>query len=229
MERRKYVLCPEYCNRGSEGKIYTINDGLYKRFNINLSISKRKRKEEIILYLEKINSLKIYYPEIKYLVDSFLSLYIKGYVMEPIIGGSLSNNIYCIEEKLDILLQLKYILAEFRKYGLYYFDIRRPNIKIKDENHKPILLDIDGLVREGEKLDAIPYYISKYIKSGGKLDEHAQILMFNRFTQMCFQYNELKYDFDYDNTGKKIMADYKRMDSAYDNEYLCDHMKVKER
>ncbi|MDE5889229.1 MAG: hypothetical protein K2H20_04345, partial [Bacilli bacterium] len=126
------------------------------------------------------------------------------------------------------LSQLKYILAEFRRYGLYYFDIRHPNIKV-NRHLNPILLDIDGLVREGEKMDATPYYIRKYIKNGGKLDKHAQILMFNHFTQMCFQYNELKNDFEYDSEGKEIMTDYKKMDSAFDHEYLIDHMKRKVR
>ncbi len=228
MERKKFISTTDAWNwdHGSEGKILVIKDGLYKRFNFNLSIAQRKRKEEILLFLDKINELKKYYPEIRYIVDSILSLYIKGYVMQPIIGGSLNSDCYDIDEKLNALFQLKKILSEFRKYDLYYFDIRRPNIKINNARN-PILLDIDGLIRKGEQMDATPYYIKEYIRNGGKLDKHAQILMFNRFTQMCFKYDELRYDFEYDNEGKEIMTDYKRMDSAFDHEYLIDHIKRK--
>lgn len=229
MERKRITSYPEYMTCGSEGEIFIVKDGIYKKYTLRTSPIKLKRKENILLYLDKLNELKKYYPEIRYLVNSIIPLYIRGYVMQPIIGGSLDNAIYTNEEKLNILLQLKDILDEFRKHGLYYFDIRRPNIKITDKEHKPILLDIDGLIEEGEKMDATPYYITEYIKNGGQLDEHAQILMFNRFTLLCFPYNELRYDFEYDSEGKEIMTDYKRMDSAFDHEYLCNHMKIKER
>ena len=216
----------DYITRGSEGEIYATNEGVYKKFAWNVSIKKRNRKEQLLLFLTEIEELKPYYPEIRYLVTSLLNLYIKGYVMKPIIGGELDSSAYLIEERFNALLELKRILAIFRKHGLLYYDIRRPNIKL-DSNHNPILLDIDGLLFEGEKLDATPYYIKKYIAKGGKLDIHAQTLMFNRFTQLCFQYNELEQEFIYDKEGKKIMTDSVKFDSAFDHEYLCDHMTLK--
>lgn len=225
MERRKFVRYERYTG-GSEGLITITKDGLYKKFLPTVSIYTRRRKEKMLLYLETLEELKAYYPEIKYFVEILFGTYLKGYVMKPIIGGEFNSSAYDTSEKLKALNDLKRIIELFKKYGLYYFDIRIPNILLNND-HNPILLDIDSLLFEDERLDAMPYFIKSYIERGGKVDEHAQLLMFNRFTLSCFQQFDLETYIDTDHEGIEIINDSKKLDSPFDNEYLIDHMKVK--
>lgn len=226
MERRKFIRYEEYPKGGSESTINITKDGIYKKFRPTISIYTRKRKEKMLLYLETIEELKPYYPEIRYFVEVLFATYLKGYVMKPIIGGEFDSTAYDSEEKLKALNDLKKIIELFKKYGLYYFDIRIPNILL-NSNHNPILLDIDSLLFKGEKPDATPYFIKKYIARGGKIDEHAQILMFNRFTLSCFQQFDLETYIDVDKEGIEIINDSKMLDSSFDHEYLIDHIKRK--
>lgn len=231
MERIKFIKYEEYPLGGSEGTINITKNGLYKKFRRKVPIHIRKRKERILLYLETIEELKKYYPEIRFLVEAFFAPYLKGYVMEPIVGGELDSTSYTSTEKLKALKDIKEILALFRKYGLYYFDIRTPNILLNNDHH-PILLDIDSTIFEGEKLDAVPYFIKK--SNSKVLNENTQILMFNHYTLNCISRFDLNTCFDIDEEGQdiinqSIIPDEIKLDSVFDHEYLIDHIKLTKR
>lgn len=229
MERRKFIKYEDYPLGGAEGTIKITKNGLYKKFHHTVPLPIRKRKEKVLLYLETIEELKKYYPEIRFLVEAFFSSYLKGYVMEPVVGGEVNSTSYTAAERLKALKDIKEILALFRKCGLYYFDIRIPNILLNND-HNPILLDIDSTIFEGENLDAVPYFLKK--SNCKVLNENTQILMFNHYTLNCITQFDLETYFDIDKEGRSIVEQSiipseVKLDSAFDHEYLIDHMKLK--
>jgi len=209
---------------GSEANIFNTEYGLYKEYHPNISKEVLLHKEEKLKNLEKNIKLQPYYPIVFYLIDSLLKEYIRGFIMEPIIGQKL-NNIINFELKKEILQKLKNILSQFRKEGYLYLDIRLPNIKL-DKQNNPYFLDIDSICYlENPQLDCLPTTIKKYLNQGGKLDIHAQIAMFNQLTADLFPL----YKCIYDNIGNKILEEKKeyKPNSYFDNEYLLEHIKRK--
>ncbi len=207
---------------GSEANIFNTEYGLYKEFHPNIRKETILNKEEKLKNLEKNIQLQQYYPQIYYLIDSILKDYIRGFIMQPITGQRL-NTIVAFEIKKELLQKIRDILYRFRESGYLYLDIRLPNIKI-DKNNTPFLLDIDSICYlENPILDAIPTNIKKYRNNGGKIDEHAQIAMFNQLTTESFTQDE----YDYDKIGEKIIKDMNehKPDSYYDNEYLLNYIK----
>lgn len=226
MEKRRIIYNKEYLTHGSEGKIYYVDDGLFKEFGGAVSLKKRWLKEKRLGYLDKIDYLKKYYPQIYYYVDSLLGLCLRGYVMEPISGRILSTIFFDTENVIEMLRELKKIIESFRNEGFYYFDIREPNVRVRDG--KPMLLDIDGIIMDGErKLDATPLFIAQYLEMGGKLDSHAQILMFNSFTRICLGQYAFENEIKCDKVGLEIMQADEYVDTVCDHEYLVDHIKMK--
>jgi len=87
---------------GSEANIFNTEYGLYKEYHPNISKEVLLHKEEKLKNLEKNIKLQPYYPIVFYLIDSLLKEYIRGFIMEPIIGQKL-NNIINFELKKEIL------------------------------------------------------------------------------------------------------------------------------
>lgn len=228
MERKVFIDKMEYLTRGSEAEIFKLYDGnIFKEFIIETGYRKRKIKEKRLSYLEELDTLKAYYPKIHYYVDSLFRFWMSGYVMEPVCGGFLSTRCYSVTQVLELLDDLRKIIDAFRLEGVYYYDIREPNILV-GKDHTPILLDIDRVILDGEKkLDATPLFLKQYLDTGGKLGFYAQVLMFNLFTRCAFRFTELEGNIEYDKVGLEIMQTTKFLDSAYDHEYLYEHMKVK--
>ncbi len=227
MKRKLFIEKQDYISSGSEAEVFKVDDGCYKNFRPRVDPLTRYRKRRLLLYLEKLECLKKYYPEIKYIVDSFLGLYMRGYVMSPIDKIMLSTSFFEVGEVIKLLDELRKALDLFKKEGLYYFDIREPNIRVK--GNSPILLDIDSLVFEGtKKLDVLPSDLEPYLYRGGKIDDHAQIVMFNNFTLEALKNSDR--NLEHDEMAWEIMA-CKEMgkihDSAWDHEYYYEHIKKK--
>lgn len=224
MERRKFIDRGEYLAQGSEGEIWENEDGVYKEFKFSVTLVERLRKEKLLLYLEKLEHLKQYYPNIKYLVDSLFGLCMRGYVMSPVNKTKLSVDYFEIEEVLDLLGKLRNIIDLFKKEGLYYFDIREPNIRVL--NGSPLFLDIDSLImRDDKRLYVVPSDLEPYLYRGGKIDENAQIVMFNLFTMNAL--GGFVSRLGYDSVALDILRaknSGKLHDSAWDHEYFYEHV-----
>lgn len=214
-------MSPDNC--GSESVIFYLNGIVYKEFNILTPMEILKRKESKLLDLEQYPHLQSYYPNILYLVNSILDEYIRGYIMKPIYGTRISKVDLAFAIKMRALENLKNILNSFKKEGYLYLDVRHPNIRT-DDNGNPTLLDIDSIIRiDNPILDCTPTDIKKYVANGGQITEHAQIFMFNKFTQDALQLRETEVD----QTGARIINELKTYDadSAVDHEYLYEHIK----
>ena len=209
---------------GSEADVYRVQDGVYKKFKMSVKNCVREHKKEKLLYLKKLVQLVGDYPEIKYLVENFWRTNLNGYVMEEVFGNCLFTGEVSIEGCLEGLDDLFDVLERFRNGGMYYFDIRQPNIRVVDG--KAVLLDVDSVMLFDDKEpDLLPYALKFYEAKGGKLDEHGQIFMFNNFVKEVFYYGELNWKLELDEVGREIMRSVDKVDTVYDHEYLHKHIK----
>lgn len=234
---------------GSEAAIINLDGYAYKLF-LSDDIKTAKRKERILLDLEKKTYLHPYFPKLYSLVEAESREYIKGYIMELI------NKFYGdfdIHERMNFLKQLKEILGLFSKAGYLYLDVRNPNVVIS-RSKSPILLDIDGIVPlDSLECGCIPSDVKDYITYGGKIGTNAQIFMFNKAARTILglepRYgdgDEILFDDEpiletkpitetdelvLDKIGTQILYELLNRapipDMAYDNEYLHEHVKIK--
>ncbi len=214
---------------GSEAKVYILPDGYYKKFKCFVSKDERIGKRRKLLYLEQFEHLKKYYPHIYYLVSSYFSQKsIKGYVMEPVFGHHINSDKFSFEERIFLLSLLRKIIESFNEVGIYYHDIRIPNLVVKDKNDI-VLLDIDSIVtKDDTKMDVIPFALRAYMSVGGTIGTGAQTIMFNNLTGKVLK-NEILDDdhFIIDKDGKRIENDIAldKVDCTADHEYFYEHIK----
>lgn len=223
------IIKGDLIGSGSEAKIYKVKEGLYKEFLPGVNEDKRKGKRAKLLYLEKLEHLKRYYPHIYYFVMSEIKKMttIDGYVMENVLGFNLDEIELTFEEKITILKLIRSILAEFNKEGIIYHDIRIPNVKYT-ANKDIVFLDIDSITTpEYPNLDVIPTQLELYMVNGGKHGVNAQLAMFNKFTNSFLQEDYYKKRIVLDKDGMVLMKSLinARPDSAFDHEYLYEHIK----
>lgn len=214
---------------GSEANVYDMKDGYYKKFKCFVSKDERIGKRRKLLYLEQFEHLKKYYPKIYYLVSScFSKRRIKGYVMEPVFGHHINSDKFSFEEKIFLLSLLRRIIESFNEVGIYYHDIRIPNLVVKEEKDI-VLLDIDSIVtKEDMEMDVVPCALKDYMSVGGTIGTGAQTIMFNNLTGKVLR-NEIEDDehFIVDKDGQRIEDDIAldKVDCAADHEYFYEHIK----
>ena len=231
MKTRSILSMPtgEIKGSGSESNVYSILDGYYKKFKFFVSRKERLGKRRKLLYLEQFKYLKDYYPNIYYFVSSYLAKTpIKGYVMEPITGKHLNKDTFTFEEKIILLKLLRNIIEQFNEAGIYYHDIRIPNLLVREQK-QIVLLDIDSIVTdEDPKLDVVPFALRSYLGNGGVVGTGAQIIMFNNLTGKVLD-REIEDDenFAMDKEAYMIENDiyFNRVDCVADHEYLYEHIK----
>lgn len=209
-----------------ESKIYKLEVGIYKEFAINISLLKRRRKKERLMYLEQYEIFRQYYPQIKYFVEFVKNWYIQGYVMEE-------NPYLCFdsgidfEKKIESLTKIREILAMLRNIGLYYYDLHLGNVGLNKKTGLPILFDIDSILYEDEtKPDISPVGFKDYKRCGGKLGEEFQRIKFNIITSEALCRNR-KIDFEYDEIGKEMLSSAVskfQPNGPFSQEYLLDHI-----
>lgn len=209
-----------------ESKIYKVEDGIYKEFAINISLLRRRRKKERLMYLEQYEIFRQYYPEIKYFVEFVKNWYIQGYVMEESPYLCLDSGID-FDKKIASLMKVREILAMLRNIGLYYYDLHLGNVGLSKKTGLPILFDIDSILYEDEtKPDIKPVGFREYKKSGGKLSEEFQRIKFNVITSEALCHNR-KIDFEYDEVGKEMLSSLEakfQPNGPFSQEYLLDHI-----
>ena len=196
---------------GSEAKVYKIPGGIYKEFTRAVNEDKRQGKRDKLLYLERLEHLKKYYPHLYCLVVTIIN-------RRKIISGY---------TKIVILKLIRAILEEFNKEGIIYHDIRLPNIKYTP-NKDIVLLDIDSVTTpDNPHLDIIPTQLEMYLVNGGKHGILAQRAMFNKFTNSFLEDDYYKKRIILDKDGLMIMRALinSKPNSAYDHEYLYEHIK----
>ncbi len=225
----KTIKKGENIGNGSEARLYQVPEGIYKEFTPNVNSAKRTGKKDKLYFLEQFTSLKKYYPHIYYLVISILKRQynIHGYVMEDVIGYYLNEITLSYEEKITILKLIRLILAEFNQVGIYYHDLRIPNLKVTADNNI-IFLDIDSITTpEHPNLDVIPSQLELYLVNGGQHGPNAQIAMFNKFTNTFLQEDYYQKRIILDKDGMVLMKNLINAtpDSAFDHEYLYEHIK----
>ena len=106
-------------------------------------------------------------------------------------------------------------------------DIRIPNVKYT-ANKDIVFLDIDSITTpEYPNLDVIPTQLELYMVNGGKHGVNAQLAMFNKFTNTFLQEDYYKKRIVLDKDGMVLMKSLinARPDSAFDHEYLYEHIK----
>lgn len=219
----------KYISTGSEAIVYSFQNKVLKDFHKNLSKEMLQRKKEILLLLSEIEELKKYYPEIKYLCENKDGI-LSSYVMKRIYGITLSSRYakFSIQDVLKIVARLKVILAEFRKYGFLYLDIRYPNIMINFFK-QPTLVDIDGITTlENPHIDILPDLLRPYIENNGKPNEYSQNYMLNILTLSLL--HDVLSSCELDKDGEKILNSYQKRehcnpDTIFDHECLIDHIK----
>ena len=214
---------------GSEAKVYKIPGGIYKEFTRAVNEDKRQGKRDKLLYLERLEHLKKYYPHLYCLVVTIINRrkIISGYTMENVIGYYLNEIELTYEEKIVILKLIRAILEKFNKEGIIYHDIRLPNIKYTP-NKDIVLLDIDSVTTpDNPHLDIIPTQLERYLVNGGKHGILAQRAMFNKFTNSFLEDDYYKKRIILDKDGLMIMRALinSKPNSAYDHEYLYEHIK----
>lgn len=211
---------------GNESLVYFLKDIVFKEFVSSIPISILKGKEKKLLEISTMTNLQQFYPEIIFLINSILNEYIRGYIMKPVKGTSISK-IRDFDFKIKAIHNIRKVLEEFRNVGFLYLDIRNPNIRI-DKNGNATLLDIDSIMYlDNPKFDVTPTDVKDYMDNGGKVNAHTQIFMLNIYTQEAL----LLTKDELDKTGAKILTGLQEFtpDSDADNEYLIDHIKRKGR
>lgn len=178
-----------------ESKIYTINNSIYKEFKDNISLATRRRKKERLKYLEQFEYLKQYYPEIEYFIEYFIGWYIKGYIMKEVKTKRLNSSSINYKDKINLLIQIREILALFKNIGLMYYDIHLGNICC-NQNNLPIFFDIDSILQIDEKIpDINPQGFAYYEGYGGQLDDKFQRIKFNILVKdILLSHKEITYD-----------------------------------
>lgn len=233
---RYYDINDIYYNKNfgiisSEAVIYNTGSLLYKKFLNMTPLSVLENKEKKLIILDNINEIKKYYNKIFGIVKN--DNVINGYLIGKIPGLQLSKLKVDFDKKIMILKELKNILEELRKYGVYYDDLNLNNIFYTNNNVK--LIDIDNI-----KIGIYPADIKsnpnkKYFLSGGYNMECARKFLFNSMSlefltsksKNCTIYQK---DLDiFNENAKKLcnnLINYK-IGSDADNEYLVDKILVK--
>lgn len=228
MESRLFPLRKREGFDYGESKIYTTNDGIYKEFASNISQATRRKKKERLLYLEQYESLKEYYPEIKYFVELIKNWYIQGYVMKEVHYTELDSSKIFFKQKIEILRKVREFLEALKSIGLYYYDIHLGNICL-NENGSPIFFDIDSILFVDEKKpDIRPSGLSEFKRFGGELGDEFQRIKFNILTRNALAYNQGR-DFEYDEVGTEMIdAADKSIEFQHNGPlsdvYLLDHV-----
>ncbi len=230
MEERHFIVSKKtpLKKEGSEAILYDVNGQVYKEFKINVHKRTLKAKKDKLIYLNHLKHLAPYYPHIYTLITSILDQdKLKGYIMENILGQHISELNLSYEEKITILKTLRSILESFNKEGIFYHDIRFPNIIMTPNNHL-ILLDIDSITTpDNPFMDIIPSELDSYIMNGGTHGLNSQIAMFNLFTNHLLgdNYYDTKKPI-LDQTGLNLILALRHStpDSAFDHEYLYEHI-----
>ncbi len=222
---------------GSEAIIYNTDHGLYKKFHNSMNLNTRKNKELKLLRLNKIDNIKKYYNEVKYLVNNLTNDYLAGYIVEKVQGKPLDEIYFEFDTKINILKKLRRILTEFENNGVIYSDIHFDNIYYGEINGKIKLIDIDNVIMKDLPIDLVSTIYEDYFRYGGHDFNSSRIFNFNLISFM-FLLNKLKtydlkeinkttYQKDYDFLNKdaiKICNDLLniKIDSSVDHEYLID-------
>lgn len=228
MKRKLYIPNKGISIDFGESKIYTIDDGIYKEFKDNISLTTRRQKKKRLIYLEQFEELKKYYPQIKYFIEPIINLYIKGYVMENVDTKNLCAYSLSPQKRVILLKQIKEILKTFRNIGLMYYDLHLGNVVYNKNNGLPIFFDIDSILFEDEnKPDINPQGFDYYKCYGGKLDIKFQRIKFNILAKdILSSCQELSFD----EVGQE-MIDYQldvyNPNNIFAHEELIDHVLTK--
>lgn len=227
MRSKLYVPKKGFSVDYGESRIYTVNDGVYKEFRDNISLSTRRKKKERLKYLQQFEDLKKYYPQIEYFVEYLFGLYIKGYVMEEVDTNFLDAYSISPSQKLSLLKEIRKVLNMFREAGLMYYDIHPGNIKY-NSNGLPIFLDIDSILYCDEEIpDIKPHGLDYYQVYNGKLDENFQRVKFNVLAQQVLVSCQ---DLEYDEIGQEMIDNRLNVytpKSIFAHEELIDHVSLK--
>jgi len=208
---------------GSESYIYRLgNKKIFKEFISSTLTETLNRKMKKLELLETRKAVKDFYPKLDSIVMSILTEYMRGYIMEEVFGTFPTPSYSTSDEKVKILKNMQYILRKFIENNIYYYDIREPNIIIREDG-SICFLDIDNILIDEYSNDIFPTALTKYIMNGGKDKESSVIAMFNIFTKEFLGMDETSYEKE----GKEILmaSDVLKPDTIFDHEYLFEYIK----
>ena len=210
----------EIFNSGHESFLFECDDGIFKYFFESIPDRFLERKVKILNYLAKIEELKPYHPELKYLVEEWNI--IVGYVMSKRNGIPIDSSPYSIAQRLELLNKGLDIVRLYNKHGILFLDLH-PNLKVDSKSNEVFLVDNDGATTEGVLTYCGPKNFRNYIQNGGKIDQQAQNFFFNQYTLEVLKNNRKLFN----QKGQAIITNLQefKVDSSADHEILLNYVK----